>query len=302
MSTATTSRARAEYWDHNIRPVPVAFPDYPTPSPMEEYLFDLRGFVVLRGALSGDEVRACNEVVDHIPASLPRGGWWGRVQREDYSDRRGRSYQQIYEAGAPFERLIDHPSYINYLLRFVGGQGTFDYRHGPLFIDENFVTCRGPGDAISVHSGGHHHSKRQSYSYHSGQFQCGQLDVLIALTETGPGDGETMLIPGSHKSEIVHPALLRDRGEEWVSGGSVDGIEGAVSIYLEAGDAIVFVDSCCHGSARRSKPGERRFVVYRYGSSWNRTRWGYAASDELRARLTPYAASVVRSTDGTERR
>lgn len=68
MSTAaTTSRARAEYWDHNIRPVPVAFPDYPTPSPMEEYLFDLRGFVVLRGALSGDEVRACNEVVDQIP-------------------------------------------------------------------------------------------------------------------------------------------------------------------------------------------------------------------------------------------
>lgn len=268
---------------------------------MEEYLFDLQGFIVLRGALSDAEITACNEVIDEMPARLGRGEWWGYVQREDHPEHRGRSYQQIYEAGEPFERLIDHPSYINYVLRFVGGQETFDYHHGPLFVDENFLTCRGPGDAIPIHAGGHDRAKRQSYSYHNGRFQCGQVNVLIALTDTGPGDGETMVVPGSHKSNIVHPALLEQGRERWVSGGSLDDVPGAMSVYLKAGDAIVFVDSCCHGSAQRTSPGQRRHSVFRYGSSWNRTRWGYAPSAELLERLNPFAASIVRTTDGQRR-
>lgn len=290
-----------QHWDHHVRPVEVAFPDAPVPSRLEEYLFDLQGFLVLRGALSAEEVTACNETIDRIPTTLERRDWWGYVQREDHPEHRGRSYQQIYEAGPAFERLIDHPSYINYLLRFVGGQDTFDYRHGPMFIDENFVTCRGPGDAIPIHGGGHDRSKRQLYLYHNGRFQCGQINVLIALTETGPGDGETMLIPGSHKSNVVHPAFLDDARSQWATGGSLDGVAGAMSVYMAAGDAVVFIDSCCHGSARRFNPGERRFSVYRYGSSWNRTRWGYAPSDGLLDRLSPYAASLVRTTDGHER-
>ena len=52
----------------------------------------------------------------------------------------GLNLQQIYEAGEPFERLIDHPSWIERIKFFVGGEGTFDYHHGPLFIDEGFGT------------------------------------------------------------------------------------------------------------------------------------------------------------------
>ena len=292
--------ARA-YWDHGIRPVAVAFADYPVPTDLEEYLFDLQGFLILHGALGRDEVAACNAVVDSIPLSLARGDWWGHVQREDHPEHRGRSYQQIYEAGEAFEKLIDHPSYINYVLRFVGGQETFDYKHGPLFIDENFVTSRGPGNAIPIHGGAHLRSNRQLYCYHNGRFLCGQVNVLIALTDTGPGDGETMLIPGSHKSNIVHPAFLHEGEQRWATGGSLEGVEGAISAYMEAGDALLFVDSCCHGSASRTNVGERRFIVFRYGSAWNRTRFGYAPSAELLERLNPFAASIVRTTDGSRR-
>ena len=125
--------------------------------------------------------------------------------------------------------------------------------------------------------------------------------MLVALTETGPGDGETMLIPGSHKSNIVHPALLEQGQGRWVTGGSLDDTPGAISVFMGAGDAIVFVDCCCHGSAKRTTEGERRFTVFRYGSSWNRTRWGYTPSDQLLRRLSPYAAAIIRTTDGTVR-
>ena len=300
-STLVDQVSKARYWDQAISPPEIAFPEYPVPSPLEEYLFDLQGFLLLRGALSIDEVAACNGIVDGIPASLGRREWWGHVQREDHPEHRGRSYQQIYESGPAFEKLIDHPSWINYVLRFVGGQDTFDYHHGPLFIDENFVTCRGPGDAIPIHGGGHDHCKKMSYGYANGRFFCGQINVLVALTKTGPGDGETMLIPGSHKSNIVHPALLEQGQGRWVTGGSLDDTPGAISVFMEAGDAIVFVDCCCHGSAKRTAEGERRFTVFRYGSSWNRARWGYTPSDQLLQRLSPYAAAIVRTTDGTVR-
>lgn len=286
------------YDDHHIRPLEVRFPDAAVPSDIEEYLFDLQGFVLIRGALSPDLVQACNERADAIPRSVPRGGWHGYIHREDHPEHRGRSYQQIYEAGEPFERLIDHPSYINYVLRFVGGQGTFDYNHGPLFVDENFFNFRGPGDAIPLHAGGHDRCKRMQYRYHNGRFACGQVNVLIAFTDIGPGDGGTMVIPGSHKSNIVHPAFLDgDRAGSWGEGegGSVDGVEGAIEVSMKAGDALVFVDACCHGSARRVNEGERRISVYRYGSPWNRTRWGYEPSADLLARLNPFARGLVRT-------
>jgi len=291
-----TEELRARFHHHHIAPPDVELPEARIPSDLDEYLFDLQGFLIMRALLSTAEVADANARIDEIPHSLPRGGWHGWVQRENHPEHRGTSYQQVYELGGTFERLIDHPAYINYVLRFIGGQGTYDCWHGPAFIDENFVTIRGPGKAIPLHSGGHEGCKRTSYHYHNGRFQCGQVNVLIALTNVGPGDGATMIIPGSHKSNIVHPAFMRtDRVRDWSESGgaSADGIAGAIEVNMNAGDALVFVDALCHGSAKRVKPGERRHVVYRYGSSWNRARFGYHASPQLLGRLNPFARKLV---------
>ena len=75
---------------------------------------------------------------------------------------------------------------------------------------------------------------------------------------------------------------------------SVDQVEGAINIYMEAGDAILFVDAICHGSAERVNPGQRRIIVFRYGPSWGNFRFGYRVSDELAARLTPERLQIAR--------
>jgi len=289
--------------DHNIAAPAIQFPEARIPCALDEYLFDLQGFVVIRGALSQAEVVAANAAIDTIPRDIPRGGWYGWVQREDHPEHRGVSYQQVSELGGTFERMIDHSSYINYVQRFVGGHNCFDTHHGPIFIDEHFFTIRGPGEAIPLHAGGHDICKRMAFRYHNGRFQCGQVNVLVAFTDIGPGDGATMVIPGSHKSNIIHPEFLRsDKRIAWSDNGdgaSVDGVAGAVEVHLRAGDALVFVDSTCHGSAKRVNSGERRISVYRYGSSWNRTRWGYHASPELLARLNPFAKKIVHPQEYT---
>ena len=104
-----------------------------------------------------------------------------------------------------------------------------------------------------------------------------------------------MLIPGSHKSNFAHPGYETHRMQP--GGASVEGIEGAVEVHMQAGDVILFVDGICHGSARRVNEGERRVCIYRYGPSWGNFRHGYAPSTELLSRLTPERRKIVQPLD-----
>ncbi len=267
------------------------------PTDVEIYDFDLKGFLVLRGALDAKEVADCNEVLDRYTTMEPplaHGDWVGAVHAHTYSGTEGVNLQQIYEGGPAFERLIDHPSWIGKMKHFVGGQDTFDAKHGPLFIDENFASIRGPGDAIGIHSGGHERIKRNQFRYHNGRFFCGQVNILIALTDIGPGDGGTMVIPGSHKSNLINPYLDRfGMGRTGDKTPGADGMPDAVEVHLQAGDALLFVDCIMHGSATRTNSGHRRILVYRYGPSWGNFRHPYYPSDELLERLTPEQRQIV---------
>jgi hypothetical protein len=265
-----------------------------TVSDSDIFFFDLRGFLHLEQALSAAEVAALNAILDSAPALEP-GQWWGHVNAHSYRDTDGLNLQQIYEAGEPFEALIDHPSWFERVKHFVGGQGTFDAHHGPLFIDEDFANLRGPGQAIGMHSGGHHHVIRNQFRVVDGKFHCGQVNVLIALTDIGPGDGGTVLIPGSHKSNFPHPDLETYQMRGTRAG---DIPEGGFEVSMQAGDALLFVDTICHGSARRANEGQRRTVVYRYGPSWGTFRHNYQVSEDLLARLTPERRQIVRPRSG----
>lgn len=260
---------------------------------MERYLFDLNGFIVLKGALKETEIADCNAILDELQ-DCGKGEWRGYVHGHNFSgDHEGLNLQQIYEAGTTFERLIDHPSWYHKVLHFLGtDEPNFDAHHAPCFIDENFASIRGPGQAIGLHSGGHERVMRCQFRYHDTRFHCGQINILMALNDIGPGDGATMVVPGSHKSNIKHPEFGRAQMTT-EHGTSVDGITGAIEVNLAAGDAILFVDAIMHGSARRSNPGQRRIAVYRYGPSWGFFRHAYRPSAALMSRLTERQQQIV---------
>ena len=54
-------------------------------SDLDIYLFDLRGYLLMEGALTADEVRALNDCLDEIPALAP-GEWYGYVHGHAYGD------------------------------------------------------------------------------------------------------------------------------------------------------------------------------------------------------------------------
>ena len=236
--------------------------DIPDPAstltPMQEYLFDLNGYLVLKGAISADDVAEMNATYDAIAAANIEGaGWFGRVGVNNVGRQEGMIFDSSTKRGPVWEKLVDHPAWFNKVAHFVGSDDpeNFDNHHGLLFIDECFGTIRRKGGAQRMHSGGHVGTIRTQYRYHAGKFHCGQIVILMALTDIGPGDGATMVVPGSHKSNIKHPQTvpLEMRGEDI----SIDGVAGAIECHMKKGDALLFVDAIAHGSARRTNSGGR---------------------------------------------
>ena len=253
---------------------------------LDDYLFDLRGFLTLKQAVEPRLVADLNAALDAFPP-LAYDEWHGNVHRFDNHGNAGMELQNIVEAGRPFEELIDHPSYIDHYRHYCGEEGT--YVEG-LFIDECFASIRRSGGYFSMHSGGNHGIVRNQFRYIGDRFRCGQVNMLLALTDIGPGDGGTLVIPGSHKSNLTHPGI-----EAAAKAGTNNQalIEGAIEIHLKKGDVLLFVDAICHGASERTNPGERRAVIYRYGPSWSNTRHGYRYSDELLARLNPERLKIL---------
>jgi len=256
------------------------------PSDLDDFLFDLRGFLLLKSAVEPDLRDALNRAFDGFP-TLERGQWWGNSQRRDYTGDTGFELHNCIDQplGEPFERLIDHPSWIAYLRRYCGEEQS--YVQG-LFIDECIASIRRSGGHHPVHSGGYHGALRGAFGYKNGVFRCGQCNILLALTDIGPGDGPTMVVPGSHKSNFPHPLA-----GDYARGDRMDELECAVPVHMQAGDALLFVDGLMHGGSSRTNPGERRIVIYRYGVSWAATRFGYEYSQSLLDRLTPERRKIL---------
>ena len=255
-----------------------------TPSDVDDFFFDLNGYLVLKNVIEPEHVAELNRAFDAFPLLAP-GEWWGNAQRRDYTSDTGFELHNCVEAGEPFEKLIDHPGWVNYLRRYCGEPNTYV---AGLFIDECIASIRTHGGHHPVHSGGYQGALRGAYNYKNGVFRCGQCNILLALTDIGDGDGPTMVVPASHKSNFPHPLV-----GNYAAGDRMDHLPGAVPVTMNAGDALLFVDGLMHGGSSRTNPGERRITIYRYGPHWGATRFGYQYSQSLLDRLTPERRKIL---------
>ncbi len=241
------------------------------PSEMDDFLFDLRGYLILEQALSSEEVAELNVYVDRLVEEQDAPGS-GLPESPGY-EQFGRLIQNVVEAGEPFERLIDHPSWSEHLRRYIG-------RTDRPVLDDSAAILRGQGQASKLHSGAHKRRIFTQFRYHNGEFRCGEINIIIALNDWRSGDGATVVVPGSHKSNIIHPAFATADAKP---GGSAENVEGAIEVLMNSGDALLFVDCMAHGSGKRVNPGVRRSILYRYGPRWKT----YRPAEELMKRLTP---------------
>lgn len=255
------------------------------PTALDEFLFDLNGFLIIKRAVDDVLLDRLNAEFDSFPRDLEPGDWYRGAQRRDYTPDTGFELHQAVAAGPPFEELIDHPSWFGLAQRFAGEQDSYV---AGVSIDETIASIRTAGGHHPVHSGGYRSPLRTRFGFAHGVFRCGQVNVVLALTAIREGDGATMVIPGSHKSNLPHPLA-----GEYVRGDRMDALPGAVPVYLEAGDALLFVDGLMHGGSTRTNPGERRITIFRYGPVWGASRYGYVYDESWLASLPTQRRNVL---------
>ena len=257
-----------------------------------DYLFDLNGYIVIKGGIARKDLDEMNRWVDdhwrYVEGRRRQGDapgeWIGHVETHTYSDADGCNFQNIVEGGAVFRRLIDYPAWIGRCRRWINPVNGIS-------IHENLLNVRGPGGYIGIHCGGAlpicYLTFRQE---NTGEWMVGQINVIGALREIGPGDGATTLIPGSHKSAMRHPELLEQTYRSDAAAGNQFGMK---ELYLEAGDVLMLTDAITHGSAARTNDGYRRITLYRYSPRYLRSRFHYVPSPELLESLSDEQRAII---------
>jgi hypothetical protein len=258
-----------------------------------DYLFDLNGYIILKNAVQKQDLEEMNQWIDyhwdyvegrHRNADRDSGNWIGHVETHTYSGADGCNFQNIIEGGPVFRRLINYPAWINHCRRLINPTNS-------LSLHENLLNVRGKGGYIGIHGGGAiplcYLTFRQE---NTGEWMVGQIDVIGALQDVGPGDGATTIVRGSHKSAMKHPVLTQEGYRSDVIAGVQIGME---EIYLEAGDALMFTDALTHGSAARTNAGYRRTLLYRYSPGFLRTRFNYVPSQALMDGLNDEQRTIV---------
>jgi hypothetical protein len=213
---------------------------------IEQYLFDLQGFLVVEDALTGAQLAALNEIIDQQIALVDEPGkLWLRFNR-------------LLSWGTPFQNLIDNPRISPYLLDLLGPKFRLDH-------DYIHIICQGPGPIGSdLHGGGTPYDPCQYYQYKNGRMYNGLTAVAYNLTDVNPGEGGFGCIPGSHKSNLPLPAELQDLEHPHPCVQEIGG---------KAGTAIIFTEALTHGTLVWKGQRDRRTLFYKYSpypSAWLR--------------------------------
>ena len=79
--------------------------------------------------------------------SKEKGRWIGHIETHTYNEENGVNFQSIIEGGPAFEKLIDHPAWIDLVKKYIHSSVN------GLSIHENFLNVRGPGGYLHIHCG-----------------------------------------------------------------------------------------------------------------------------------------------------
>ncbi|MCY3780946.1 MAG: phytanoyl-CoA dioxygenase family protein [Chloroflexi bacterium] len=258
---------------------------------LQQYLFDLNGYLVIEDALTADEVAALNRLIDEQnlppPAESPRFGGAptlgaSLIKAEDLpeSKKLGDRYKPVgsgfLDWGAPFCDLLDHPAIMPMLRRRLGDCFRLDRLYGMVMRQ---------GMSYGVLHADYGASAPQSdvgpgeyYGFRTNQIYEGFIVVAWALSDAGGEHGGFCCVPGSHKSNYRLPPAI---SENFQTSPHV------VLPEMPAGSVLLFSEALTHGTALWHAEHERRVLLYKYCVShlvWTSKRVEMPASVELTPR------------------
>lgn len=235
---------------------------------MQQYLFDLNGYLVIENALSPDEVAALNRLIDEQnlppPDVSPRFGsaptlGASMLKPENAPESKRQEERQrpvgagFLNWGQPFCDLLDHPAILPILRMRLGDCIRLDRIYG-MYMHKGMRYGKLHSDygASAPHSGA---GPGEYYAFRSNQIYEGFVVVTWALTDAGPEHGGFCCIPGSHKSNYRLPQQITDEHESSPH---------VIMPRTPAGSVLLFSEALSHGTAGWRADHERRTLLFKY--------------------------------------
>lgn len=233
----------------------------------ERYLFDLNGYIIVRGVFSPEEVAEFNAVIDrHEPEMIQRSDAALRNAVKGttmYGTGPGRKdLGRILEWGPDsriFKSVLAHPRLVPFFHGVLGKGYRMD--HLPFVIAQE----RG-AEGFALHGGTIDCTSGQynpflAYACQHGMIRCALMACSVVLTDHNAGDGGFCIVPGSHKSNFKMPDGMVD-GERYR--------EFIIQPTTKAGDVVLFSEGTVHGALPWTvEDRQRRIALFRFSPATN---------------------------------
>jgi ectoine hydroxylase-related dioxygenase (phytanoyl-CoA dioxygenase family) len=233
----------------------------------EKYLFDLNGYIVIRGVLTADEVTDANAAIDKHEAEMVerkaevlRNATKGTAFSGTGPGRK--DLGGVLEWGLAskvFKSVLAHPRLVPLFHGIIGKGYRMDHLPFVIAQDNGAEGFQLHGGTIDCKSG--QYNPHLAYTCNHGTLHCSLLACSVVLADHNPGDGGFCVVPGSHKSNFKMPAGMMD-GETYK--------EFIIQPETQAGDVVLFSEGTVHGSmAWTPVDRQRRVCLYRFSPATN---------------------------------
>ena len=228
----------------------------------ERYGFDITGYLVLEDFLSARQVREASRQLGESLVSPPNHVTLCRNGPEV-------ELLNVVECGGILEQAFVRKRLVEAMQQLIWGD--------QIRLVSSRAIVREPGITGHISQGGLADPRRYTRyrAFIDGEFRCLLVSCLIALNDTGPGDGSFSVIPSSHKSNFPHPYGQRPP----------ESVAALKDLPLAAGSAVIFSESISH-CMKKSPSESKLWLLYQYGPSYMVDWPGCEASPELMRRAT----------------
>ena len=203
--------------------------ELPNLNPLDVYLFDCMGMVVIRNVFPKEQIEQAKESISKI-----------------YPNKKPWKFS-VLNMGEIFWDILTNKTMLAMAEQICGEQFRLDHAFS-VTSDEKIVNLHG-GPASSYGS---------CFSKLDNSLYVGQLSCGIPLTSQSPATGGMCYIPGSHRS--LDQRSGRDIKKELMNGNIIT--DALVVPVLNPGDLVIFTESLVHGDVGWKPTNYSRMITY----------------------------------------
>jgi hypothetical protein len=228
---------------------------FPALTPAERIYLDVYGYVVLKNTFTPDETGTMREALHKLkrdllaapPGSVLRGA-------KTKGGGANRTYLvSIHEADPAISWYVTHPRMVGVSEELIGSQSRVVEVGG-------IINSRLPDMDPKKPNYGFHRGTEINFGSHiqNGLYHCNFVKVLTNLTELGPDDGGTVVIPGSHKMETPDDVMIANAMKDPSL---------VHQVIAPAGSTLLFSETLIHGTGQIRSDRERTILITGYATS-----------------------------------